>query len=138
MTPRQTGTGSVLEAMVIPALTWGGYTHQKQVRIGTRPGGRKHIVDVVVERDGRRILVSMKWQQSSGTAEEKVPFEVMCLAEALRAGAYDAAYLVLGGAGWTLRDYYVSGGLKDHLVHAALVHVVALEDFVARANQGRL
>jgi len=25
------------------------------------------------------ILISLKWQQSSGTAEQKVPFEVICL-----------------------------------------------------------
>lgn len=52
----------------------------------------------------RRILVSMKWQQTSGTAEQEVPFEVLCLAEAVRQGLADVSYLVLGGAGWTLRD----------------------------------
>jgi hypothetical protein len=43
-------------------------------------------------------FVSLKWQQVGGTAEQKVPFEVMCLADAVRAGH---AYLVLGGDGWT-------------------------------------
>lgn len=37
----------------------------------------------------------MKWQQVSGTAEQKVPFEVICLMEAVATGAYQKAYLVL-------------------------------------------
>ena len=53
-------------------------------------------------------------------------------------GEYDKAYLVLGGDGWTLRDFYVSGGLREHLVHGELVHVMTLESFVGAANQGKL
>jgi hypothetical protein len=34
---------------------------------------------------------------------------------------------VLGGDGWTLRDYYTSGAPSEHLTHAALVKVVTLE-----------
>ena len=46
--------------------------------------------------------------------------------------------LVLGGDGWTLRNYYVNGGLAAHLVHADKVKIVTLERFVALANQGQL
>jgi hypothetical protein len=45
---------------------------------------------------------------------------------------------VLGGDGWTLRDYFTSGALADHLVHAALVRVVTLEAFIRLANNGQL
>lgn len=55
-----------------------------------------------------------------------------------RKHAADAAYLVLGGDGWSLRDYYVSGALADHLIHARLVNVVTLEAFVRLANNGQL
>ena len=74
----------------------------------------------------------------SGTAEQKVPFEVICLLEALRSGHHDKAYLVLGGEGWTLRSFYTSGGLKPFLANSEKVDVVTLEGFVARANQGKL
>jgi len=125
--------------MVLPALMRGGYEYQTQVKIGTRLGGGRHFVDAIAEKGGQRWLVSMKWQQVGGTAEQKVPYEVICLAEALSAGAYEGAYLVLGGTGWTLRDFYTSGGLKKHLAdHADKVRIITLEDFVARANQGRL
>ena len=138
MTPRDTRTGGVLEAMIVPALDRGGYDHQIQAVIGTRLGGRKHKVDCIATKASRRILISLKWQQSGGTAEQKVPFEVMCLAEARSTEGYDAAYLVLGGDGWTLRDYYISGELKKHLTHAEFVNVVTLERFIAMANKGEI
>ena len=138
MTPRDTGTGGVLEAMVLPALERGGYSNKVQQKIGLRFGGGRHFVDVVAEKDGRQFLVSMKWQQVSGTAEQKVPFEIICLADAVLTGAFQKAYLVLGGEGWKLRSFYISGGLKEHLTHADKVEVLTLEGFVAKANQGKL
>lgn len=138
MTPRNTNTGGVLEAMILPALARGGYSCNQQVRVGTRCGGGVHKVDAVAGKGTETVLISLKWQQTGGTAEQKVPFEVMCLADAVRAGHGDRAYLVLGGDGWTLRDYYISGALADHLTHAGLVQVVTLEAFVRLANTGRI
>jgi hypothetical protein len=135
---RNTTTGGVLEAMILPALTRGGYVFESQVLLGCRPGGRKHKVDAVATKDGNRIVVSLKWQQVSGTAEQKVPFEIICLADVVNCGACAKAYLVLGGDGWTLREFYVGGGLHGHLVHADKVKIVTLERFVALANQGEL
>jgi diketogulonate reductase-like aldo/keto reductase len=85
-------------------------------------------------------LISLKWQQVGGTAEQKVPFEVICLAESLRSvpQLFNAAYLVLGGEGWTLREFYTGGGLEKYLKDADRVKVVTLESFIARANQGQL
>ena len=62
----------------------------------------------------------------------------MCLSDAVRAGHGDYAYLVLGGDGWTLRDYYTSGAIAEHLIHARLVNVVTLEAFVRLANDSNL
>lgn len=138
MTPRNTNTGGVLEAMVLPALTRGGYTYAKQIRVGQRCGGGVHKVDALATKGGEKILVSLKWQQTGGTAEQKVPFEIMCLADAVRAEHATRAYLVLGGDGWTLRDYYTSGALSEHLIHAKLVRVVTLEAFIRLANNGQI
>jgi PD-(D/E)XK nuclease superfamily protein len=138
--PRDTRTGSVLENMVRHALDLGGYSQTPQRVIGSRPGGGKHKVDVLASKAGRTVLVSLKWQQVSGTAEQKVPFEVICLAEAVREsnGTFDKAYLVLGGEGWTLREFFVGGGLQRHLKYGELVEIMTLESFVGRANAGRL
>jgi hypothetical protein len=138
MSPGSTRTGGVLERMILPALDQGGYTYEVQVKLGRRLGLGTHVVDAVAHKDGRHILISLKWQQVSGTAEQKVPFEVICLLEALEAGQHDKAYLVLGGEGWTLRHVYTSGGLKRFLVDSERVDVVTLEGFVGRANQGKL
>lgn len=138
---RDTGTGRILEQMIIPALVGGGYQVSPQHNIGVRFTGRKHVVDVAAQdSSGRKILVSLKWQQVSGTAEQKVPFEVICLAEAILSGhnEYEVAYLVLGGEGWTLRDFFVKGGLDKHLTHSSLVRILSLEGFVAKANRGEL
>ena len=138
MTPRNTRTGGVLEQMVLPALDQGGYAYNVQVKIGQRLGCGQHLVDVIAEKDNRRILVSMKWQQVSGTAEQKVPFEVICLLEALENTQYGKAYLVLGGEGWKLRNFYVGDGLKKYLAYADKVEILTLESFVGRANAGKL
>jgi hypothetical protein len=140
MSPRNTRTGGVLEQMVLPALDQGGYKYKTQVNLGQRLGCGRHYVDAVVEKDGRKYLLSVKWQQVSGTAEQKVPFEVICLVEAMEADSskYVKAYVVLGGDGWTLRDFYTSGGLQKYLVKSENVEVIKLEAFVARANQGKL
>ena len=124
--------------MILPALKRGGYAYLTQQVIGQRFGGGKHFVDVIAEKDGQKHLVSLKWQQLSGTAEQKVPFEVICLAEAVREGAFVKAYLVLGREGWKLRRFYIGGGLREYLAHADKVDILTLESFVARANQGRL
>lgn len=139
MTPRDTRTGGMLEEMILPALQMGGYSYEKQKVIGTRLGGRRHRVDVVAQdAEGRTYLVSLKWQQVSGTTEQKVPFEVMCLADAVLKGKCDKAYLVLGGDGWTLDEYYLSDQLREHLRHAELVNIVTLNGFIAKADQGEL
>jgi hypothetical protein len=139
-THRDTRTGSVLEKMVLPALDCGGYTVQSQVVVGQRLGCGAHKIDFIAEKDGRKVLISLKWQQSVGTVEQKVPFEVICLADALTRG-YDAAYLVLGGEGMTakLRQVYVNGGLQPFLnVPWVRLHIVTFESFIARANQGKI
>lgn len=138
MKSRDTSTGGVLEKMVIPALNAGGYDCTVRVNVGRRLGLGAHFVDVVAQKDGKKVLVSLKWQQVSGTAEQKIPFEVICLATAVEETDYDKAYLVLGGEGWKLRSFYTSGGLSKHLSNADKVEILTLESFVAKANRGQL
>jgi hypothetical protein len=122
----------------MPALKCGGYSYRKQVHVGSRTGGGRHKLDLVAEKSGDEFLISMKWQQSSGTAEQKVPFEIICLAEAIReTSSYKRKYVVLGGPGWTLRKYYVEK-IQNHLVGTEAVRVLSLEAFVALANEGKL
>lgn len=127
---------------MLPALIRGGYAVNTQVHIGSRLGGGRHIVDLVAyDAEGRGYLISLKWQQTSGTAEQKVPFEAMCLIQAVLAEEeerYAKAYLVLGGPSWTLREFFIDGGLLPFLRNVDSIAVVTLETFVARANRGEL
>ena len=132
-----TQTGDILERMILPALRRGNYRWERRVNIGERPSGGVHYVDAVVGKESLVVLVSSKWQQVSGTAEQKVPYEVICLVHALKSGNYSKAYLVLGGPGWTLRDFYTGGGLRPYLRHDR-VEILSLEQFVAKANNGEL
>ena len=141
MSFRDTGTGGVLEQMILPALQKGGYQYRIHVDIGERFGGGRHLVDILAtSQTGASFLISLKWQQVSGTAEQKVPFEAMCLAEAVLTdqNKYTRAYLVLGGAGWKLRNFFVNGGLAKHLRYDNLVTIMTLEAFVAKANKSQL
>jgi hypothetical protein len=131
-------SGRVLERMILPALEAGEYSYEQQVRIGQRLGCGTHKVDLVIEKAGIRSLVSLKWQQVSGTTEQKVPFEAICLADAIQNSDFQRAYLVLGGEGWTLRDFYVRGGLLKYLRNLDAVEILTLEAFIARANKGKL
>ena len=140
MARRNTTTGRVMEEMVVPSLVRGGYRVRSNVVVGTRFGVSKHYIDILAEdRQERLHLVSLKWQQVQGTAEQKIPFEIICLADALISDErYYKAHLVLGGNGWRYKDFYLSGGLRPYLANADMVSVTSLEDFVGMANSGRL
>jgi hypothetical protein len=135
---RDTRTGHVLEEMVLPALNMGGYEVERQVRLTDRLGGGRHFGDIVACKDGQRILISLKWQQTSGTAEQKVPYEFMCLAHVLANDLnIHSAYIVIGGTGWTKHSFFLND-LNDWVNTDEYVNVVRLETFVALANQGNL
>ena len=141
MVPRDTRTGQVLESMIIPALERGGYKWRKQTIIGQRLSGRSHKVDVLASKaDGPEIPISLKGQQTSGSAEQKVPFEIICLADLVQKsqGRFRKAYLVLGGEGWSLKEFYLKKGLDAYLKNCEVVEISSLEGFVAKANQGKL
>jgi hypothetical protein len=130
MNPRDTRTGSVLEQMVIPALKQGRFSEiQRQAVVGSRLGGKKHRIDLLAKSpSGDRFLISLRWQQVSRTAEQKVPYEVMCLADAIAQGKgrFKRAYPVLGGSAWSLKDFFLKGGHKVWMKNIDPVLVVAL------------
>ena len=137
---RNTTTGKEFETLVKKSLEEKGYQLTEQVQVGTRPNGSKHKIDLVAKKGGHSYLVSLKWQQTSGTAEQKVPYELICLSEALKQsrGAHKAAYLVLGGDGWSLKDFYLSGGLDRHLSLDQPVQLLGLDAFLDLAAKNEL
>ena len=135
---RNTQTGKVMEEMMIHALEFGGYEIETQVRIGERLGGGKHYADILARKGNSKIIISSKWQQTSGTAEQKVPYEYMCLANAVNTtDLADYGYIVLGGNGWT-KDGFFLNELHEWVNNDANIRVIRLEDFVALANNSGL
>jgi len=135
---RNTQTGNVLELMSCTALIQGGYNIQRHKHLGQRPGGGKHIVDIIAEKVDK-MIISLKWQQVQGTAEDKVPFEIISLACALKDNKeYSKAYLVLGGEGWKRKKFFTENGLSDFLNNCEKVNVITMEKFIAMANRTEL
>lgn len=145
MSPGGTGTrsGQVLEDMVLPALRLGGYRveprygYLKQRILG---GTKRYKPDVMAwDQSGATILISLKWQQVSGSAEAKLPFEVIQLIDVIAMNMASRAYIVLGGNGWSsIKAWYLNGGLATYIPQARVVQLIGLEDFIFKANTGQL
>ena len=135
---RDTRTGNDMEMMIRISLERGGYDIEEQAEVTGRLGGGKHKADFVACIDGECIVISSKWQQSSGTAEQKVPYEYMCLAHVLsNSPEIQRAYIVLGGRGWSKDEFFLND-LGDWVDTDEHVEVIRLEDFIAKANRANL
>ena len=112
-----------------------GYNCTQNANVGQRLGGSQHKIDILAEKGALCYLISLKWQEVSGTAEQKVPFEVICLSKTINSsdGKYEKAYLILGGKKWTLRDFYVGGELKKYC-NCEKVEILTLDDFLTLTN----
>jgi len=106
---RDTTTGKSYELTVEQAINRSCSKNRlianPQVNIGKSPSGRRHVIDwelVSLDDSSVRGLVSVKYQATGGTAEEKVAYEVVKLIHAMREDSrYKRSWLVLGGVGWT-------------------------------------
>ena len=109
---RDTTTGNNYEKTVSKLLKESNYKFKDQVTIGKKRNGKKHRVDVLIDKT----LVSLKHQEVNGTAEEKVPFEFMKLQHAVEDYDYEKAVIVLSGdTGWTWKEYYLSPEFKTNM-----------------------
>ncbi len=142
---RDTTSGDILENMILPALDrhYKGRYRRRHLLPEPGLGGRRHYVDVLVEReDGKQILISLKYQGTAGTVEEKVPYEVIKLISAIRQGAgkYPYAYIILAGTGFSrqLREFYLSGGLAGYILDWELIKIITLDQFLELANRKKL
>ena len=92
-------SGKKFEKLVAQILRKNGCLVTEQADIGFKFKNKKHQVDSLVNG---RILVSVKWQDSGGTAEEKVGYEMWTLNEKILSGVFEKAFVILGGPGWTI------------------------------------
>lgn len=145
-----TKSGKGAEDMLAAYLTNQGYTFIRQAQ--TTSLQKVYKVDFAI-LSPIHMIISLKWQNSTGTAEEKIPFEVIRLLDllkqdtiVLRKGSKrktqhyhlkpTKVYISLGGTGWTLRDWYIRH-LNTFLPHPGVV-ILAFEDLIAKISQRNL
>jgi len=93
--------------IISPKCQANRYGKQPQSRIGATPWGTTHNIDWEIwslDNPNLRALLSCKYQDSGGTAEEKIPYEVIKLARSTL--TRDSESL-----GWLSE---VMGGQKDY------------------------
>jgi len=135
---RGTRTGTNMERMIEPALRFNNYSFVKQVYIGQQLFGNRYKADFVV---GDKII-SLKWQQVPGTAEQKLIYEIATLVKIIdgSGGKFTKAYVVYGGNGFSpgALNYMQHNMHVGLLIHGGLVLIESLNDFIARINQHNL
>ena len=120
MASRDTTTGSNYEAIIEMCIKRSCEKNNleavSQASIGLKPGGGKHRVDweIFDKNDpNSRGLISCKYQGTSGTAEEKMAYEVIKLLYTMKMDSrYKKSWIIMGGEGWSLgmREF-----IKNHL-----------------------
>lgn len=123
-------TGKEFENFCEHLLSVAGYNVEEQVNIGLRPTGGTHNVDLLVSIDDDvRHIVSLKFQEVAGTAEEKIPYEQICLQHACETYNYETAIIVLAGPGWKHDDCYREGTLNKWM-NVPFVKVMNFDEFL--------
>lgn len=137
-----TDSGRVFEQEIVQALQLRGYKVSKpKFALGRNLAGKDYKrANIAYSPGGRLILVSTVFQESGGTVQEKVPWEVMSLAAVIRQSGsrFSRGYVVLGGAGATLKPYFTSGKLQENLVGAESVVVVDRDTLSELASKDKL
>ena len=128
---RNTTTGKDFETRIEELLEdFSDHSFERQVNIGLKRNGRKHILDVLLNGEE---LISLKYQQVYGTAEEKIPFEFMKLQHAIDDYGYKSATIVIAGpdSAWKWKDYYLSNEFSSQMKQIYPdVNIMELKDFM--------
>ena len=109
MASRDTTTGSNYEAIIEMCIKRSCEKNNleaiSQANIGIKPGGGKHRVDWEIfdkSDPNSRGLISCKYQGTSGTAEEKMAYEVIKLLYTMKLDSrYKKSWIIMGGEGWS-------------------------------------
>jgi hypothetical protein len=114
---RDTGTGAafknVVEGILHSIASRQNMVIQRGITVGLKPNGQPNRFDFSISRDTNhdiRGLVSCRSQSTSGSAEEKIPFEVVRMIQTMSLDSrYRRGWIILGGNGWSsdLLDFYV-------------------------------
>ena len=124
-------TGKDFENFCEHLLSLAGHNVEEQVNIGLRPTGGAHNTDLIIKnyQYDTDVIVSLKYQDVAGTAEEKIPYEQMCLQHACETYDYSEAFIVLAGPGWK-HDQSYRDGVFSKWMNTPNVCVLDFDEFL--------
>lgn len=138
---KQSKSGVNFEHFIENLLNDNGFTtikgKFKNKGMPKQKSGHSHRIDIRLD-DGT--LISCKYQdnKSGGTAEEKIPFEIIKLQNAIEDsnGLFKSAIIVLGGDGWRLKDWYLSTEFREYMDKCGWkdVKIYSKEIFIKKFN----
>lgn len=132
---RGTRTGKTHEKMLEQALI-DNYNSKfvSQTAVGKELFGKKYIADFVLKEE---IIISAKWQQTRGTAEQKIVYDILSLIKIIKENPkYKKAYIVLGGTGFSAaaKEFFLGQAHLNFVKDGEKVEVISLEKFIEKAN----
>lgn len=114
VTTNMASSGKLFENTVVEHLRekYPNHDIKEQVKAGYRPKvNKKIVVDILFNHD---IIVSAKFQDVAGTAEEKIIQEKGTLQYLCHSGRFKKAYIVYDGIGFSMIDYYQCEEMKRY------------------------
>lgn len=137
--PKTSGNGQKFQNQVASLLRDSGWTVDFEYVLGFKLGKRtKHRVDIKASKGESDILVSCKYQEVSGTAPEKLPYEYMCLLHAVKTNLLTKAFMVLQGAPLLKDNVFAPlriGEMERYMTISSLVQVCDFQDFSRIINR---
>lgn len=128
---RANSNGRTAEDIIAGVLAKKGVLAHRQYQIGRSIYGGGLVTDFFIEPTARfpeGLAIESKWQEVSGTAEEKLPY----LVENIRTQFPCPVIVIVGGGG--ARGGAVSW-LRRQVDGYKLIHVFAFEEFVTWTNR---
>lgn len=138
---KKSGSGQIFEEQVIAVLKGNGWEFSKKVRLGNRLGKEsKFEVDILAGIGPRTIAVSCKYQDTPGTAIDKIPYEYMSMLHAMETHAIARGFIVVFGK--ELEDhYFLTEGLNElanYMRISPSLKIVTLREFQSLINTGEI
>ncbi len=105
----------------------------------------KHKPDKIIkDKDDKLIIISKKWQETAGTADEKIFYEIIKLIDLVETykPTIKSTYILLGGNGWRsyLKNYYLSEDWNRYLEtrYRNIVKLVTIDSILPLISRRKL
>lgn len=137
---RGTRSGKTYEDIIETAIKSNyGENYKKQIYIGESLFGGNYKVDFILNEN---IIISAKWQQVSGTAEQKILYDIASLIKIIdeSKGKFIKGYIVIGGEGFSdkAKKFLLSQNHINYFNNGDKVIILTIDNFIALANNKKL